>query len=54
MAVIIKSNENKDAIEKALKSLKHQGKLDAYKYLGKLKLKVDPLKIQEELRDEWR
>jgi hypothetical protein len=32
---------------------KAKGGLDAKKYCGSLKMDIDPLEIQKDLRDEW-
>jgi hypothetical protein len=47
------SRKKIDAIlEKYSKEFQPKG-LEAYKYLGKLKLAKDPMKLQQELRNEW-
>lgn len=56
MVVIIKKTDSKRTIERKIKSVKpiKPGKvLDAYKYLGKLRIKEDPNEIKKKLRDEW-
>lgn len=51
MVVIIKKGQNKKSIKVQLKKLQHG--LDAEKYCGVIRLKEDPLLIQQRLRDEW-
>jgi hypothetical protein len=51
MVVIIKKGQNKKSIKVQLKKLQHG--LDADKYCGVIRLKEDPLLIQQRLRDEW-
>ena len=54
MVTIIKKGTNKKELEKAFSNLKKsERKFDAYKYCGTIKLKRDPLEIQERMRDEW-
>lgn len=56
MVVIIKKSDSKRTIErkiKSVKTIKPKKVLDAYKYLGILKIKEDPNEIQKKLRDEW-
>jgi hypothetical protein len=53
MTLTIKSTANKEGIQNALKTLKNEGKLNAYKHFGKIKLKESPLKIQKIMRNEW-
>jgi hypothetical protein len=53
MTVVIKANADKDTIKKALGALKHKGRLNAYEFLGCIKIKENPLDIQKKLRDEW-
>ncbi len=56
MVVIIKKTDSKRTIERKIKSVKpiKSNKIfDAYKHLGKLKIKEDPSEIQKKLRDEW-
>ncbi len=53
MVTVIKKGFNKKELEKALTNLKSKKKFDAYKYCGVIKLKEDPLKIQNRMRDEW-
>ncbi len=56
MVVIIKKSDSKRTIDrkiKSVKTIKPKKVLDAYKYLGILKIKEDPNEIQKKLRDEW-
>ncbi|HRE10496.1 MAG TPA: hypothetical protein PK605_06260 [Ignavibacteria bacterium] len=56
MVVVIKKTDSKRTIERKIKSVKpvKSNKIfNAYKYLGKLKIKEDPNDIQKKLRDEW-
>jgi hypothetical protein len=53
MTVVIDENLTKKETEKLLKQVKPTLKiLDAKKFLGKIKIKGDPLKIQRQLRNE--
>ena len=47
------SKKEIEAIEKKLYPRKSSTGLDAQKYNGVIKLKGDPLTIQQKLRDEW-
>ncbi len=51
--VIKKSFTDREKLEKVLKSLKKDGKFDAFKYCGVITLKKSPLMIQKQMRDEW-
>jgi len=53
MTLTIKSNTKSAEIEKMLAKLSKNTKFDSSKYLGKILLKKDPLKLQKEMRDEW-
>ena len=56
MVLVLKQGATKkeiEAIEKKLYSRKSSTGLDAKKYNGVIKLKEDPLKIQQKMRDEW-
>ena len=53
MVIVIKKNTPLEKIKKQLSDLKPKKVLKAKKYLGTIKLKESPLKIQKELRDEW-
>lgn len=56
MVMILKSNATNQeiqAIEKALLKEKSKSGFDAKKHNGKLHLKEDPLHIQHQLRNEW-
>ena len=56
MVTTIKQGATKKSIDQILnnltKNLKSKG-LDAYAFVGKIKLKNDALKIQKDLRNEW-
>ena len=57
MVVIIKKKDTKKSIQRKLNSVKSpkiKKKLNAYKYLGTVKINGDPVKIQKKLRDEWK
>lgn len=47
------SKKDIEAIEKKLFKRKVKSGFDASKYNGVIKLKSDPLEIQQKLRDEW-
>ena len=51
--ITIKKNEKKTTYQKKLRQLKSEG-LDAIKYCGKIIIKEDAIKIQKQLRDEWK
>jgi hypothetical protein len=56
MVIVIKKTDTKRSIQKKLNKLKSpelRKKLDAYKFLGAVKINGDPVKIQKKLRDEW-
>jgi hypothetical protein len=56
MVVIIKKKDTQKNIRKKLKSMKPPGikkKLNAYKYLGVIKINGNPDEIQKKLRNEW-
>lgn len=56
MITTVKSGATKKSIDAILKKFSKEfypKGLDAYKYLGKLKLSKNPLEIQKELRNEW-
>jgi len=55
MVMTIKYGASKRSIMSLLKKLAEKPKkgINAKKYCGKVKLKLDALKIQKELRDEW-
>lgn len=56
MVMTLKQGASKKSIKSILEHLatKAQPKgVDVYKYVGKINLKKDALKIQAELRDEW-
>ena len=53
MTVVIAKNANKKEVKTLLKKIKPKmKKLDASLFFGKVIFKGDPLKIQQELRDE--
>ena len=51
--ITIKKSEKKSAYQRKLKQLKSAG-MDAIKYCGKIIIKEDAIKIQKQLRDEWK
>jgi len=53
MVTVIKRGASIKEIDNALAKLKNSKKFDAYKYLGTIKLKQEPLEIQKRMRDEW-
>lgn len=56
MIIEMKKNASKIDVDKAIKKLKlHiiKRKKDPFKYYGKLKTDVDPVKWQKKIRDEW-
>ncbi len=56
MVTILKKGATKKNITKLLEKLMKEFKpsgIDVYEYLGKIKLKDDPIAIQKELRNEW-
>jgi len=56
MVTILKKGTKKDRIKKLLEKLLLEKKskgIDAYYYLGKIKLNKDAMSIQKELRNEW-
>ena len=53
MTLTINSNLDSEAIEAILKKLTSNSKFDSSNYLGKIKLDIDPLTLQKEMRDEW-
>lgn len=56
MVIILKQGASKKSVRNLLtdlvKKLEPKG-VDVYKYVGKIRLKKDALKIQKEMRDEW-
>lgn len=65
MVIVIKKTAKKKEIEKLLNLLTTTGNkklpktqkpklFNAWKYNGILKLKEDPLKIQKQMRNEWK
>ncbi len=57
MVKTVKQGASKKSIKSTLESLivvaKPKKGIDAYKYVGKINLKKNPLTIQYELRNEW-
>tara|TARA_R110000850_G_scaffold125647_1_gene244178 strand:+ start:459 stop:635 length:177 start_codon:yes stop_codon:yes gene_type:complete len=57
MTTVLRKGSTPEQIAKILEDLKSRvvvkDGLDAEKFCGQLKLDIDPLKIQQELRDEW-
>lgn len=57
MEVVIKRGMNRAEIEKKIKKLENspqRKKFNPDKYLGKINWKEEPMKIQKDLRDEWK
>ena len=53
MNVLIDKNLSKKEVDEILKKVESTGRpFNAKKYFGKLKIEGDPLKIQQEMRDE--
>lgn len=53
MTIIIKPSAEADKIEKSIATLKKNGKFNAHKYCGTIKLKKSPPEIQKQMRNEW-
>jgi len=53
MVTIIKKGCSKKSILKLLMKINSKRGLDAFKYCGKIHLKMDALLIQKKLRNEW-
>jgi hypothetical protein len=57
MVVVIKQSDPPDKIRKKLQALEDaetQTRIESFKpYLGILKRKIDPLKLQKKWRSEW-
>ncbi|MFY0481754.1 hypothetical protein ACI6PS_04045 [Flavobacterium sp. PLA-1-15] len=53
MVLILKKGTNKSVIQEFLKTKSNKKGFDAGAFLGKIKLKKDPLVIQKQMRDEW-
>jgi hypothetical protein len=56
MVTIIKRGSSKNEIKKKLaqiESKKLPKRTNIAKFVGSIKLKEDPLKLQKQLRDEW-
>lgn len=54
MVTIIKKGSTQRRINQALKKLRIQKGLDAFKFCGIIHLREDALSIQKKMRDEWR
>lgn len=54
MVIVIEQGTTKEKLELLLKKLKIKKGVSTKKYCGVIKLKENPLKIQKQLRDEWR
>ena len=54
MVVVIKKGMKRKEIEKLLSKLPKRKGLDAKKYSGILKSRIDPLEYQRQMRNEWR
>ena len=53
MVKIVRKNTSKKKLEEIFSGFPTSKKLDAFQFLGKLKLEEDPVKIQKKLRNEW-
>ena len=53
MVIIIKKNSTKNIILELLNKLRSKKGFNAKKHCGVIKLKSDPLTIQNKMRDEW-
>ncbi|WP_157585152.1 hypothetical protein [Runella zeae] len=54
MTIILKKGISREEIDAQLKAVQSaKPKHDFKKYVGALKLKENPLKIQKRMRDEW-
>jgi hypothetical protein len=53
MTFLIKKSDSAKKIKEELKKLPKVKKFDAYSFVGKVRLKEDPLTIQKKFRDEW-
>jgi len=54
MVIIIKKGSSQKSINQALKKLRTQKGLDAFKFCGSIRLHEDALSIQKKMREEWR
>lgn len=54
MVWVLKKGASKKEIHKIEAGILSVKPPDLSKYFGKIKLKVDPLLIQQQLRDEWK
>lgn len=57
MVTVIKQGSTRERIKALLESMRKNRKpkkgVDTFKYSGTLALKMDPLEIQRQLRNEW-
>ena len=53
MVTIIKKGSTQRRINQALKKIRMQKGLDAFKFCGVIRLHEDALSIQKKMRDEW-
>ena len=53
MLIIIKNGSTRRRINQALKKLRVQKGLDAFKFCGSIRLSEDALSIQKKIRDAW-
>ena len=54
MVLVLKKGASKKQIETIEKKLSKKNGVNVLKYCGTIKLKEDPLKIQKNLRNEWK
>jgi hypothetical protein len=53
MTIVIKKSQSKSIIEELLSKIPHKKQFDASKHCGVLRLSIDPLKFQKDIRSEW-
>jgi hypothetical protein len=54
MTIVLKKGMSNEQIDNQIKASKRSDKKpDLAKYVGTIKLREDPLKIQKSMRDEW-
>ena len=53
MVLVLKKGASKKEIESIEKKLKKNDGIDIMKYVGKIKLREDAMKIQKSLRIKW-
>ena len=53
MTVVIKKSMDRETIRKIIATLHKPKGFDAKRHCGVIQLKVSPLDIQKQMRDEW-